>query len=103
MSFSIKNSFSIAILGEATIGKSAITCRYVFKKFSKIYTSTIEDIFSKRIIIDDEMAELDILDTAGLEEFRSVKEGKLGERDGFLVVFDLSKKETLDRIDRIYE
>ena len=67
MSFNISNSFSIAILGEQEVGKSAITCRYVFKKFTREYTATIEDIFSKRTLVDDEIAEIEILDTAGLE------------------------------------
>ena len=84
------------------MGKSAITCRYVFRKFSKEYTPTIEDIFSKRSIIDDETTELEILDTAGLEEFRNIKDGKLRDRDGFLLVFDLSNRGTLDRVDDFY-
>jgi GTPase KRas protein len=65
-SFNIKNAFAIAILGESKVGKSAITCRYLFKKFMKEYTATIEDIYTKRVIVDDEPAEVDILDTAGL-------------------------------------
>jgi GTPase SAR1 family protein len=42
------------------------------------------------------------LDTAGLEEFRDVKDQKLRDRDGFLLVFDLSNKGTLDRVDDFY-
>lgn len=66
------------------------------------YTATIEDIYTKRITIDEEPAEIDILDTAGLQEFRVVKMGKLKEREGFLVVFDISDKGTFDQIDEVY-
>lgn len=44
----MKNSFQIAMIGEEKVGKSAITCRYIFKKFTREYTPTIEDIFTKR-------------------------------------------------------
>lgn len=84
------------------VGKSAITCRYVFKKFVREYTATIEDIYTKRVTVDEEPAEIDILDTAGLQEFRAVKMGKLREKEGFLVVFDVSDKDTFNRIDEIY-
>lgn len=90
-------------MGESKVGKSAITCRYLFKKFMREYTATIEDIYTKRVAIDEEPAEIDILDTAGLQEFRAVKMGKLKEREGFLVVFDISDKGTFDRIEEIYE
>lgn len=46
---------------------------------------------------------MEILDTAGLEEFRMVKEPRMKDRDAFIVVFDLNNEETLDKIDKIYE
>jgi GTPase KRas protein len=54
-------------------------------------------------MIDDEMTELEVLDTAGTKEYEQVKEGKMKERDGFLLVFDLSNKSTLDRVDEFYQ
>ena len=34
------------------------------------YDPTIEDSYTKQCVIDDQVARLDILDTAGQEEFR---------------------------------
>ena len=65
--------YKIALLGDTQVGKSSIACRFVFRKFSWEYTSTIEDIYTKRITVDFENSELEILDTAGMEEFRMVK------------------------------
>ena len=92
----------MAMLGEAQVGKSAITGRYLFKKFQREYAPTIEDTFTKRTLVDDELAEMDILDTAGLEEYHSVSEPKLHDRDGYIVVIDLANAETLERVDKLY-
>jgi GTPase KRas protein len=85
------------------VGKSALTCRYVFKKFQHDYTSTIEDIYTKKTTIDGELAELDILDTAGRDEFRAVKESKIKEREGFIIVFDLSDANSLKETEKNFE
>jgi GTPase SAR1 family protein len=40
--------------------------------------------------VDDETIEIEILDTAGSEEFRKANDNMLKERDGYIIVFDLS-------------
>ena len=98
-----KSFFKIALLGDASVGKSAITCRYVFKRFLKSYTSTLEDFYTKRTNIDNEFVELDILDTAGMEEFSVVRDANIKDRDGFLMVFDLTNMDTFDRLAQFYK
>jgi len=97
-----KSNYKIAVLGEGGVGKSAITCRYVFKKFIREYTSTIEDFYTKRSLIDNEMVELDILDTAGMEEFRVVRDAMIKDREGFLMIFDVTQGESFERIEYFY-
>jgi GTPase KRas protein len=75
----------------------------VFKKFRRDYTSTIEDIFNMRTLIDDDMAEIDILDTAGLDEFKGVRDAKIKDRDGFIIMYDVSDKGSFERIESLYE
>ncbi len=81
------------------MGKSAITCRFVFKKFLKDYTCTIEDFYTNKIRIDNEMVELDILDTAGMEMFRIVRDVNIKFRDGFMLVFDVADPESFEKLD----
>ncbi len=94
--------YKIAVLGESSVGKSAITCRYVFKKFIREYTSTIEDFYTKRSVIDSEMVELDIIDTAGMEEFRVVRDAMIKDREGFLMIFDVTQYESFERVEYFY-
>ena len=42
----------------------------LFSSFVEDYDPTIEDTYRKHIIIDGETYQLDILDTAGQEEYR---------------------------------
>lgn len=49
------------------------------------------------------MVELQILDTAGSQELKnSVADFKVRDREGYLVVFDLTSKESVDNIDEHY-
>lgn len=65
MSINLKNQFTIAIMGESGVGKSALLLKYILNKYPKDHIPTIEDIFQKRTTIDDEPVEIEILDTAG--------------------------------------
>jgi len=93
-----KKSYKLALLGEGAVGKSAITCRYVFKKFLREYNCTIEDVFNHKTKIDGDIVELDILDTAGMEDFRMVRDANIKFRDGFIIVFDVTNRESFDKL-----
>ena len=53
--------------------------------------------------MDGEDIELDIVDTAGLDEFRMVREQRMKDREGFIVVYDSSNAENFERIDWIFD
>lgn len=77
------------ILGSAGVGKSALTIQFIQSHFVDEYDPTIEgpllfsripsvlilkrdtmtDSYRKQCVIDDEVALLDVLDTAGQEEY----------------------------------
>ncbi|OBS80324.1 hypothetical protein A6R68_21476, partial [Neotoma lepida] len=48
------------------------------------YDPTIEDSYTKQCVIDDRAARLDILDTAGQEEFGAMREQYMRTGEGFL-------------------
>lgn len=54
------------------VGKSALTIQLIQNHFVDEYDPTIEDSYRKQVVIDGETCLLDILDTAGQEEYRSV-------------------------------
>jgi small GTP-binding protein len=61
----------VVVLGDGGVGKSALIMQFIQAKFIPDYDPTIEDSFRKQIIVDKKACVLEILDTAGQEEFVS--------------------------------
>ena len=62
------------------------------------YDPTIEDSYTKQCVIDDKVAKLDILDTAGQEEFSAMREQYMRSGEGFLLVFSLTDRASFGEI-----
>lgn len=65
------------------------TCK---SHFVDEYDPTIEDSYRKQCVIDDEVALLDILDTAGQEEYSAMREQYMRTGEGFLLVYAITDK-----------
>ena len=91
-----KPEYKIVVLGGGGVGKSALTIRLVTDNFLDEYDPTIEDSYRKQVDIDGEAALLDILDTAGQEEFSSMQDQWMREGKGFLLVYTITSSQTLD-------
>lgn len=64
--------YKLVVVGGGGVGKSALTIQFIQSHFVDEYDPTIEDSYRKQCTIDDETAMLDVLDTAGQEEYRYV-------------------------------
>ncbi|CAB1351040.1 unnamed protein product [Coregonus sp. 'balchen'] len=63
----LSREYKLVMLGEGGVGKSAIIMQFISHRFPEDHDPTIEDAYKTQIRIDDEPANLDILDTAGQE------------------------------------
>ncbi|RLN48101.1 hypothetical protein BBJ28_00014753, partial [Nothophytophthora sp. Chile5] len=86
------------VLGSGGVGKSALTIRLVTDNFLEDYDPTIEDSYRKQTTIDNSPALLDILDTAGQEEYTSMQDQWMREGKGFLLVYSVSSRSSFDDI-----
>lgn len=96
------NELNIVIMGSGGVGKSALANRYTNDVFVHSYDSTIEDTYRKETMIDDKSVTLEILDTAGQEDFRSMHDSWIENGDGFLLVYDITNKNTFDELQSFY-
>ena len=64
----------IYVLGGGGVGKSALTLRLVTDNFAEDYDPTIEDSYRKQIKVDGIPATVDIVDTAGQEEYNAMRD-----------------------------
>ena len=62
------------------------------------YDPTIEDSYRKQCVIDDEVALLDILDTAGQEEYSAMREQYMRTGEGFLLVYSITDKSRFEKL-----
>jgi len=62
------------------------------------YDPTIEDSYRKQCVIDDEVALLDVLDTAGQEEYSAMREQYMRTGEGFLLVYSITSRTSFEEI-----
>ncbi|KAE8742388.1 hypothetical protein FOCC_FOCC012075 [Frankliniella occidentalis] len=89
-------TYKLVVVGGGGVGKSAITIQFIQSYFVTDYDPTIEDSYTKQCRIDDIPAKLDILDTAGQEEFSAMREQYMRSGEGFLLVFSVTDRGGLE-------
>uniref|UniRef100_A0A8D2NUV4 RAS related 2 n=1 Tax=Zosterops lateralis melanops TaxID=1220523 RepID=A0A8D2NUV4_ZOSLA len=82
------------------IGKPLLTTLFssLQSYFVTDYDPTIEDSYTKQCVIDERAARLDILDTAGQEEFGAMREQYMRTGEGFLLVFSVTDRGSFEEI-----
>ena len=92
---SSKSCLKIAVLGEAAVGKTSLVKRYTKNTFSEQSSATIgADRSEKSCMVDNESFHVQILDTAGQQQFQSLIQGYLKTVDAVIFVYDISDKES---------
>lgn len=94
---------TVVMLGSGGVGKSALTLRVVANKFVEEYDATIEDSYRKMWIVDGEVCHMEILDTAGQEEFHSLIDGWIRSADAVMFVYDIGSRQTFEELDRFHQ
>ena len=93
--------FKIILVGDPGVGKTSIMTKFVSNEFQNTYLSTIGVEFkSKEIHINNNTcARLKIWDTCGQEKFRAITRQYFKNSEGVFIVFDLSNRETIKKLD----
>ncbi|CAK7564180.1 MAG: Ras-related protein rsr1 [Sporothrix epigloea] len=95
--------FHIVILGGGGVGKSCLTAQFVHNQWIENYDPTIEDSYRTQITIDGRPVLLEILDTAGTEQFVAMRDLYMKTGQGFLLVFSITSPSSLSEIDTLRE
>jgi len=90
--------YKLIVVGGGGVGKSALTIQLIQSHFVDEYDPTIEDSYRKQCVIDDEVALLDVLDTAGQEEYSAMREQYMRTGEGFLLVYAITSRASFDEI-----
>jgi small GTP-binding protein len=102
--FSVDSAdLKIAVLGKSLVGKSALTYRFINDKFPEEHDTTIEDQYSLPIEIEGIQCKLEILDTAGQDDYQSMLDTWINSVDGFILVYAIDDKESFESMKMRYE
>lgn len=92
------NPYKLVVFGSGGVGKSSIVLRFVTGTFSSEYIPTIEDCYRKTCPVDQKTAFLDILDTAGQEEYIALRDQWVREGSAFILVYSVLSRQTFEEI-----
>ena len=93
--------FKIVLIGDASVGKTNILSKYLYDEFDPNSKATVGVEFAtKNFTIDNNIVKAQIWDTAGQERYRSITSAYYKGAKGALIVYDITRKNTFDNIDK---
>ncbi|KAF7865279.1 hypothetical protein EAF04_006256 [Stromatinia cepivora] len=119
-----RRDYHIVVLGAGGVGKSCLTAQFVQNIWIESYDPTIEDSYRKIIEVDGRQCMLEILDTAGTEQFSTYnpisdtllnpsssksplthppRELYMKTGQGFLLVFSITSQSSLNELSELRE
>lgn len=111
--------YKLVVLGDGGVGKTALTiqvrrsCGLVHEwiltamqlclnHFVETYDPTIEDSYRKQVVIDQQSCMLEVLDTAGQEEYTALRDQWIRDGEGFVLVYSITSRSSFTRIRKFY-
>lgn len=99
-----KYKFKIVVVGDYAVGKTTLIINYTEKTFRGMYVPTVGVQFTKNTFkLNGDEVELTIWDIAGQEKFAKVRKTFYENAAGFIIVYDLTRKSTLENIINWYK
>lgn len=72
-----------------------LCCNIFFgPQFVEDYEPTKADSYRKKVVLDGEEVQIDILDTAGQEDYAAIRDNYFRSGEGFLLVFSITEHES---------
>lgn len=84
----------VIMVGSGGVGKSALTLQFMYDEFVEDYEPTKADSYRKKVMLDGEEVQIDILDTAGQEDYAAIRDNYFRSGEGFLCVFSITEHES---------
>jgi len=93
------DNWRVAVLGDGGVGKTALAVQFTLNCFVETYDPTIEDAYRKQLVVDNRMCFVEVIDTAGQEEYATLRDQWVREGQGFILVYSIASRQTFDRLE----
>ena len=95
--------YKVIVIGSGGVGKSALTLQFMYDEFVEDYEPTKADSYRKKIMLDGKEAQIDILDTAGQEDYAAIRDNYFRSGEAFLCVYSILEQESLAATEELRE
>ncbi|XP_060575240.1 GTP-binding protein Rheb-like [Ruditapes philippinarum] len=93
----------IALMGFRSVGKSSLTIQFVENQFVDSYDPTIENTFQKTVMISGQEYALQLVDTAGQDEYSILPQSYFMNIDGYILVYSVNSQKSFEVIQFVYD
>jgi small GTP-binding protein len=90
----------LTVLGKGMCGKSSLIYRFINYNTPKGHDPTIEDKYKIFIEVKGTSCELEILDTAGQDDYQTMLDMWINFGQGFLLVYAINDRESFDWLNK---
>ncbi|KAG0427481.1 hypothetical protein HPB47_025463 [Ixodes persulcatus] len=82
----------VMVMGSRSVGKSAVTVRFLTRRFISEYSSMKDLLYRHTVLVDNRTCELEILDTSRHQQENKFPEDKINWADAFVVVYSIEDR-----------
>ncbi|GAA5931802.1 hypothetical protein JCM3775_000046 [Rhodotorula graminis] len=86
----------IVVVGDGGVGKSSLTMAVLQRPFSDEYDPTVEDAYSTALNVDGVDYLVELIDTAGQEEYRYALDQTAQTGDGFILAYSIDSADSFE-------
>lgn len=95
--------FTVAVFGDAKVGKTTLIKAFLEEDFDDRYEPTIEDFYSKQVIHDEKNYQFDLIDTCGTENFPAMRRVDIEKADAVILVYSLDRANSFEYLKELRE
>ncbi|KAF9491870.1 ras protein [Pleurotus eryngii] len=78
------DNWRVAVLGDGGVGKTALA---------------VQMPYCKQLVVDNQMCFVEVIDTAGQEEYTTLRDQWVREGQGFILVYSIASWQTFERLE----
>lgn len=90
------NSIKLVVVGDGAVGKTSMLTTFITGKFPKEYIPTVFENHNLKREVDGATVDIEIWDTAGQEEYESIRTRSYVAADVFIVTFSIESRSSFE-------
>ncbi|CAF2578343.1 unnamed protein product [Rotaria sp. Silwood2] len=98
-----KETLRIVVLGATKVGKTCLCQQFLQDKFLNDHKETVDELHSIEISLADRQVILEILDTAGIDEFPVMRRIAIAHGNAFLILYAINDAHSFDIAQQMHQ